>query len=257
MFQTLLICFREGLEAFLVIAIATLYLRKVQQEGLVRALRWGLLVAVGGSAVLGAVLSQVGALSNGWAGVMALVAAATVSWCVVHMHHAGRSMGRTISDRLAQAAVQRPVRAWWAVFAFTLLMVSREGIEAATMIASLARHAEVPDLAIGGTLGLALAAAISLLWVRFGHRVNLSRFFRVTAWFMGVFAVQLVIYALHEFTESALIPGLDNAYWHLATEPIAEGWLAQLIAIGLVIVPTVWLVGAHLADRRAAQALTA
>ena len=41
MSQALLICFREGLEAFLVIAIATLYLRKANNFGLLSAVRWG------------------------------------------------------------------------------------------------------------------------------------------------------------------------------------------------------------------------
>lgn len=253
MFQSLLICFREGLEAFLVIAIATLYLRKSQHEGLINAVRWGLLVAVGGSAVLGVVLSQVGALSNGWAGAMALVAAATVIWCVVHMRKAGKSMGKEISARLAEASVRQGERAWWAVFVFTAFMISREGIEAATMIASLARNADARTMAVGGALGVLLAAGISLLWVRFGHKVNLGRFFRVTAWFMVLFAIQLLIYAVHEFTEGALLPGVDNAYWHLATEAVAEGWIGQLISLGLVIVPTAWLIGAHFADQRAAD----
>ena len=99
-------------------------------------------------------------------------------------------------------------------------------------------------------LGVALAGVISWLWVRFGQKVNLSRFFRVTSWFMMVFAVQLVIYALHEFTESGLVPGIDNAWWHLATEDLAEGWIAQVIAVGMVLLPTLWLLGAHLMDRR-------
>ena len=46
MSQALLICFREGLEAFLVIAIASLYLRKANNLALLSAVRWGLGVAV-------------------------------------------------------------------------------------------------------------------------------------------------------------------------------------------------------------------
>ena len=46
MFQALLICFREGLEAFLVIAIATMYLRKAHNLQLLGAVRWGVLTAL-------------------------------------------------------------------------------------------------------------------------------------------------------------------------------------------------------------------
>jgi high-affinity iron transporter len=254
MFQALLICFREGLEAFLVISVASLYLRRTQQVALLPALRWGLTVSVAGCAVLGVVLARIGQMSTVWAGVMALVAAAAVTWCVFHMRKAGKTIGREIQTRLGEVTLARGPKAWWSVFLFTAFMVSREGIEAATMIASLAANAEAQTMAVGGALGLALAATISLLWAKYGQRVNLGRFFRVTSWFMIVFAVQLVIYALHEFSEAGAVPAIDNAWLHQATEDIAEGWIAQLISIALVVVPTGWLLAAHLADRRSAVA---
>lgn len=250
MFQVLLIGFREGLEAFLVVAIATLYLRRFGLLRLLGALRWGVVAAVAGSALLGLLLSQVGALSPAWEGGMALLAAAAVAWCVVHMRRAGRGMAQEIARRLEQASVRHGAAAWWSVFAFTVFMVGREGVETATMIASLAANHELRHMAIGGFAGLLIAAAIALLWVRFGHRVQLDRFFRVTAWFMALFALQLVIYALHEFTEANLVPGIDNAWWHLATEDLAEGWIAQAISLALVLVPTGWLAAAFLLDKR-------
>jgi len=250
MSQALLICFREGLEAFLVIAIASLYLRKANNLALLSAVRWGLGVAVLGCSVLGVVLSQIGAMSSIWAGVMALVAAAAVTWCVVHMSQAGKSMGRHIQHHLDEVSALHGAKAWWSIFAFTVFMVSREGIETATMIASLAANADATDMTLGALVGVVLAATVSLMWVKFGHAVNLGRFFRVTSWFMMVFAVQLVVYALHEFTEADVVPGLDNAAWHAMTEDLAEGWIAQILSIALVVIPTAWLIGAHVADQR-------
>lgn len=256
MFQTLLISFREGLEALLVVAIATLYLRKTGRLHLLLPLRAGVGVAALLSLALGWVLSQVGALSPAAEGVMALVAAATVTWCVVHMHRAGQGMGQDIAQRMQSASLLEGPRAWMAVFLFALFMVGREGVETATMLAALARSADLAYVAWGGLAGLALAIAIAWAWTRYGRAVNLSRFFRVTAWFMAVFAVQLVIYAFHEFTEGAQIPGIDNAWWHAATEDLAEGTIAQLISLALVVVPTVWLGVAHWRERRATSAVT-
>ncbi|WP_137891611.1 FTR1 family protein [Ramlibacter sp. 2FC] len=257
MFQVLLIGFREGLEAFLVVAIATLYLRRFGLFTLLGALRWGVVAAVTGSALLGLLLSQIGALSPAWEGSLALLAAAAVAWCVVHMRRAGKGMVQDIALRLEQAAARNGAAAWWSVFAFTVFMVGREGVETATMIASLAGNHELRHMAVGGFMGLLIAAAIALLWVRFGHQVQLGRFFRVTAWFMALFALQLVIYALHEFTEANLVPVVDNAWWHLATEDLAEGWIAQAISLALVLVPTAWLAGAWLLDRRAQRPVSA
>ena len=250
MFQTLLICFREGLEALLVVAIATLYLRKTGRLRLLTPLRAGVAVAAVLSLVLGWVLSQMGALSPAAEGVMALVAAATVAWCVVHMRRAGRGMGQEITQRMHDASVLEGPRAWLAVFLFALFMVGREGVETATMLAALARSADLAYMAWGGVAGLALAIGIAWAWARYGRAVNLARFFRVTSWFMAVFAVQLLVYAFHEFTEGSSIPGIDNAWWHIATEDLAEGTIAQAISLALVVVPTAWLTWAHLMDRR-------
>jgi high-affinity iron transporter len=249
MFQALLICFREGLEAFLIVAIAALFLRKAHNTSLLGALRLGVTTSLLGCAVLGVVLARIGEMSPTWAGVMALVAAAAVVWCVVHMMHAGKGMGKEITDRLSEIAALHGPQAWWSVFVFTVFMISREGVEAATMIASLAVNAEGWDMAIGGALGLVLAGAISLMWVRYGHKVNLGRFFRVTAWFMVIFAIQLVVYALHEFSEAGVVPGVDNAVLHIMTEDLAEGWIAQVISVALVVVPTAWLAAAHFKDQ--------
>jgi high-affinity iron transporter len=254
MFQTLLISFREGLEALLVVAIATLYLRRTGRLHLLGAIRSGLAIAVLLSVLLGYTLSQIGAMSPVAEGIMALAAAAAVIWCVVHMRRAGKAMGREINAHLDRATLLDGSKAWLAVFGFTLFMVGREGVETATMLASLASSAELGYMVWGGLTGLALAIGIAWAWTRYGKAVDLGRFFRVTAWFMLVFAAQLVVYALHEFTESASIPGIDNAWWHAATEDLAEGAIAQFISLALVVVPTAWLAAAHLQDRRRAAA---
>lgn len=250
MFSILLITFREGLEALLVVAIASLYLRKTGREYLLSAIYSGLGVAIALSALLGFVLSRVGAMSPVAEGVMALLAAAAVLWCVAHMMKAGKTMGRAIASRLDQMSVLDGSKAWFAVFAFTLFMVGREGIETATMLATLASSSDMLHLALGGFLGTALAALVAWAWSRYGKAVDLGRFFRVTSWFLLIFGVQLVVYALHEFTEAQAIPGIDNSWWHAATEDLAEGFVAQMISLSLVVIPTVWLAVAHWQDRR-------
>ena len=245
MFQTLLICFREGLEAFLIIAIASTCLRRSDQGWLLGALRSGTAAAVLLSVGLGVVLSQIGALSPAWEGTMALVAAATVITCTVHMLRAGPRLKGEIARRLEHRTAPARRRAWWGVALFALFMVGREGVETATILASLAANAELRHMAAGGLICLLAAAAIAWAWTRQSHRIDLQRFFQVTSVFMVLFSVQLVIYALHEFTEGALVPGIDNAWWHLATEDIAEGTTGQLMSMGLVVVPIAWLAGTH------------
>jgi len=257
MFSTLLITFREGLEAFLMVAIAALYLRKTGHVRLMGAVRTGLLVSIALSVVLGAALAQLGGISPAWEGGLALLAAAAVVWCVVHMRQMGRQMGQEISAGLGRASNLAGPQAWWTVFGFTVFMVGREGMESAAMLASLASSAEGVPMLVGGVVGLLVAASVALLWVRFGREVNLTRFFNVTSVFMLVFAAMLVVKGVYEFTEVGLIPLIDNEYWHELTESLAEGRLAQVLSAALVAAPTLWLVAAHLRERRVRAATAA
>lgn len=250
MLQTLLIAFREGLEALLIVAIAALYLRRTGREALVGAIRAGVAAALVLSAVLGVLLSRVGALSPAWEGAMAWIAAVTVASCTVHMMRMGRHMKTHIDGQLGAASARTGQAGWWGVFAFSVFMVGREGVETATMIAALAASGSLAHMAVGGAIGFALAGVIAWLWTKHGNKVNLARFFQVTAFFMIVFCVQLVIYGFHEFTELALVPGVDNAWWHAATEDLAEGVPAQVITLLMVALPSVWLVGAFWRDRQ-------
>lgn len=256
MFQTLLITFREGLEAFLMVAIATLYLRKTGRHGLIGAVRVGLAVSIAGSVVLGVALAKVGASSPMWEGVLAMLAAAAVIWCVTHMLKIGKQMGGEISAGMGKALILDGTNAWWTVFVFTLFMVGREGVETAAMLSSLAANSEMRLLLVGGLIGLASAGAVALLWTKFGRQVNLSRFFNVTAVFMLVFAAMLVFRGFYEFTEVNLIPGLDNAYWHDASEAYVEGNYAQIASVMLVLAPTLWLIAAHWMDQKRTHPVT-
>ena len=44
------------------------------------------------------------------------------------------------------------------------------------------------------------------------------------------------------------MPGIDNAWWHLATEDWAEGAIGQLITAAMVVAPLAWLAWRRFAD---------
>ncbi len=257
MFSTLMITFREGLEAFLIVAIAIAYLSKTGGQKLIPSVRHACLAALAGCAVLGVVMTKVGALTPFWEGTLALTAAILVISCTVHMLRMGKHMKREITNSIDRA-VQNPGNgAKFAVFAFVLLMIGREGLEAATMIASLAQSNESIHLAIGGVIGISIAGLVALAWSKYGHRVNLGLFFQVTAAFMIIFSIQLLIYAFHEFTESVELFNLsiiDIPYWHQATEAYGpEGEIGAWISYSLVLVPLAFLVYGFLKDKTLIQ----
>src|SRR5438094_10273096 len=248
--QVLLVPLREGIEMFLIVAIAAAYLRKTGRAALLSAVTWGTVAAVLASVVLGVWLAEVAVLPK-WESLLALVAAVLVVSMVIYMLHAAKQMRRHIGARL-EAAAQRPgSAAWLGVFAFVVLMITREGMETAFITASLFRQTETAPFVVGALAGLALAAALAWAWSRYAHRVDLALFFRVTSAFLVLFALKLMLYAFHEATEANLLP-LDNAYWHLATEPYGpEGEYGALLTYALVLIPAGWLAISALKPRSA------
>ena len=122
-FQAFVICLREGLEAFLIVAISLAYLRQTGRPQLTAAVHWGVVVALGLSALGGYLLYN--AANQEWLdGPLALVAAGSVTWMIVHMWRYGRRMKGDIEGRLKSSSVKPGLAAFTGVFLFTLLMVS-------------------------------------------------------------------------------------------------------------------------------------
>jgi len=236
MLQAFVITLREGLEAFLIVAISLAYLRKSGRVELTRAVNWGIAVAVAVSALGGYLLFN--AANQEWLeGPLALVAAVSVLTLTVHMWRAGRQIKGEIEGHLRSSAQRAGVAAATGVFLFTLLMVGREGIETALLLMQL--HT-TPYLAVGAIGGALAAAFVAGLWSRFGHRLNLGLFFQTTAIFLFVFVVQLLISGVHETSEQGYLPFSDAI--HSATEAWGpDSAFGHLLTYLLVILPVAWL----------------
>ena len=240
MLQSFVITLREGLEAFLIVAISLAYLKKTGRAGLLPAVHWGIATSIALSIGAGLLLSRARNQSL-WEGVLAIVAAVSVATLIVHMWRTGKRLRREIEGRLEQSAVQTHAAAFFGIFTFTVLMITREGMETALLMNALLFNIKSAELVIGAAGGTLVAAFVAFLWSRYGHRVNLSRFFQVTAVFLAVFVVQLVIYGFHELTEANV--GIPNAdWWHFKTEPFGpDGIYGQYLTYALVALPMTWL----------------
>ena len=81
--QMLLVTLREGIEMFLIVALAATYLRKSGRAALLSAVVWGTATAIAASVVLGTWLAEVAVLPK-WEALLALVAAALVISMVIY-----------------------------------------------------------------------------------------------------------------------------------------------------------------------------
>jgi high-affinity iron transporter len=239
MLQAFVITLREGLEAFLIVAISLAYLRKTGRRALVPAIHWGIATSIALSIGAGLLLAKARNQSL-WEGILGIVAAFLVASLTVHMWRAGRHMKKDIEGKLAASSGKTGAAAFWGVFLFTLLMITREGMETAMLMNALLFQVKAMSIAAGALGGTLIAAFIAYLWSRYGHRVNLSRFFQVTAIFMLVFVVQLLIYGFHELAEAHVLP--NSEVLHGATEPYGpDGIYGHYLTYMLVVLPVGWL----------------
>src|SRR5262245_51465129 len=254
MLQAFVITLREGLEAFLIVAISLAYLTKTGRPALVSAVHWGIgvsiLVSIGA-----AILFQQASNQALWEGVLALAAAVLVASLIVHMWRHARQIKQEIESKLESTAVKTGAKAFAGVFLFTLLMITREGMETALLMGTLLFQEAGRNVIVGAAAGTLCAAAVAWMWSRYGHRVNLALFFQVTAVFLSVFVVQLAIYGLHELTEANLFAGSETLHW--ATEPYGpDGRYGQLLSYMLLVLPVGWLAFSALFGPRKPPATT-
>jgi high-affinity iron transporter len=253
MWQGFTIALREGIEAFLIVALTLSYLKRTGRMPLARAVYAGIGLSVLTCAGAGYLFSRA---TNQplWEGILALTAALLVGSLLVYMKRVASHFKRDIEDRLEIRAQRPPARAFWGVFAFTLLMITREGMETALLVSTALFQMKSSAVLGGLVLGIAAAAAIGLLWTRLGRGVDVRGLLNVSAVFLVIFLLQLLLYGVHELSEAGLFPASQAV--HDATEILGpDGRVGQALAYLLAIVPSLWLARLWWKRRSARQSL--
>ena len=264
MLQSFIIILREGFESFLLVAVIFSYLRKSGQRQLAPAVYWAITLALAVSGALGYLLFQMQTGKGDWIeqhlgrtfagflgnealreatlGVIAIVMVASL---VVYMWRTGPKLKEKMEERLSEVSARRSGwTAWLGVFLFTVLTISREGMETSLMLLQV----RSPRLLSGALLGLAAAVAMAWAWGQFGHLINIKRFFQVTGIFLLLFMTQVAIFTFHEFAEAGVLPNSEAL--HAATEKFSpDGLYGQWFSLVMVAACALWLLGAWLIDR--------
>ena len=266
MLNSFIIVLREGFESFLLVAVILAYLRKSGQRWLNTPVYIAIAVALAASGALGYVLSNgidegvvngmFGETLGGYVNyffanealreaVLGAVAVVMVGTLVIHMWRSGPKIQQQMRERLTEVSSKSSrIAAVLGVFLFTFLMIVREGMETALLLMQV----KDPNLIQGALLGLAAAIAFAIGWAKFGHLINVRRFFQVTSIFLLLFMVQVAIYSFHEFTETGLLP--NSEFLHVATEKFSpDGLYGKWFSPIMIGICALWLFGAWLMDR--------
>ena len=249
MWQGFTIALREGIEAFLIVALTLAYLQRTGRPRLARAVYAAVGVSLVTCSAAGWLFSKA-ANQSLWEGILALVAAALVGSLLVYMKRVSKRLKSDIEQRIeARVTAQGEQNAFWGVFLFALLMITREGMETALLIATAFFQLKSAAVLTGLGLGVLAAVAIGFAWTRLGKDVDIKSILNVSSVFLAIFLVQLVLYGIHELAEAHVFPSSQAI--HDATEILGpDGLIGHLLAYALAVVPTAWLLGVWWRRRR-------
>jgi high-affinity iron transporter len=227
MLPTFVIGLREGVEASLIVGIVAAFLA---QQGRKEMLRYALLgvglailicTGIGvGLQLLNEELPQ--RQQEMLETVIGLAAVAIVTFMIFWMRKHARGLKSDLEGSVSDALAEGSARALVGMSFFAVL---REGIETVVFLLAIFQGATDPTAAgFGAVLGILLAIAIGYGIYRGGIRLNLARFFKLTA-------VVLV------FVAAGLLANAAHTAWEAGWLTVLQG---QAVDLGWLVVPGTW-----------------
>ncbi|MEV0719482.1 iron uptake transporter permease EfeU [Asanoa sp. NPDC050611] len=234
MFATYLIGLREGLEATLVVSILVAFLVKSQRKDRLIQVWVGVALAVALSVLFGWLLTYTSTSLLAdyqdrelFEAITSLAAVVFVTWMIFWMRRAARSIAGELRTRLTDALAVGSI----AVAVMAFLAVVREGLETALIFYSAVQGVETdggPLYALIG--GVATAIVIGVLLYGTAVRINLGKFFTWTGALLILVAAGILKYAVHDFQESGVLPGLNTLAFDISGTFDPGSWYGSLLA---------------------------
>lgn len=231
MFASYLIGLREGLEAALVVSVLVAFLVKSGRKDRLPHVWGGVGAAVVLSVGFGALLTFTAARleytgQELFEAITSLLAVVFVTWMIFWMRRAARALSKELRGRLSEALEL----GWVAVVVMAFLTVAREGLETALLFfASVQGATASAQPLVGISLGLVTAVLIGWGIYRSTVTINLTRFFTWTGILLVLVAAGIFKYAVHDFQEAGVLPGLSTYAFDISAVLPADSWYAALL----------------------------
>jgi FTR1 family protein len=203
MLQAFIITLREGVEAALIVGITLAYLAKISRNDLRKSVYAALGAAFVGSIGAALIISRLKLNQDIFEGWVMLIAAGFVVTMIIFMMKTGRKLKGQIEGKIGLLAGND---AWIGLFLFVFLMVLREGVETVLILSAVTLNSSELLSFIGTSLGVIVAVAFGVMFVKGSVKINLQKFFKVTTAILFFVAAQLLISGLHELSENGVLP---------------------------------------------------
>lgn len=228
MLATLIIVFREVIEAGLVVGIVLAATKHVARRG--TWIGFGIVAGVAGACFVAAFAGTIAGLVQGAgqelfnAGVLG-VAVLMLTWHNVWMARAGRQIAQEM--KAVGEAVARGQRSLMALAVVVGIAVLREGSEVVLFLYGIAISGGNSMLAMiaGGVLGLLLGAGLSALMCLGLLRIPARHLFAVTSLLIALLAAGMASQAVLFLEQAGIVTALSQTVWDTSAL-LSDGSLA-------------------------------
>lgn len=208
MLPTFIIGLREGLEAALIVGILAAFLKREGRDDTLKHMWAGVGIAVAICAAVGVGLHVLGGQlpqrqQEMLETVVGLAAVGIITFMIVWMCRHSAELKNQLQGQAANALAEGSAMA---LIAMAFFAVIREGFETAVFLVAAFDGATNPLTAgFGALLGLIVAIALGYGIYRGGIKLNISRFFRLTAAVLVLVAAGLLATSMHTAWEAGWI----------------------------------------------------
>ena len=238
MISSFLVLLREGVEAVLIVAIVLGYLQRKAGGRGKNYVWYGVGLAVLASLITAAFFHWIvggfsGRAEEIFEGVLMLAACGVLIYMVIWTARAARDIKATLTNRVDTALARGQL---WSLAMLVFFAVWREGAETVLFLAALPLTNNLAALA-GAILGLAAAAGVGVLYFKAAGKLNLRRFFQVTAILLILMASGLGAHGVHELQEAGVIPAVKEHVFDInptiryAPGPAVESSVERLMEV--------------------------
>jgi high-affinity iron transporter len=233
--NVVIVVWREGVEALLIVGILNAWLRNNDASGIGRRYLWagaatGLLLAIGFGTTIALSSTTIPVTSRE---IYEAIATLLAAGLIVHMVSWMRGQGRLLRDELEAALRQETSTAsWWGVFTLAALAIAREGAETILFLLgalSASESASPAEPVLGGIAGVGLALATYALLQLGSWIVTWRLFFRVTEVMMLLLAASLLMSGVDTLSKLGLLPSTARL-WDSSATLSDHGPIGALVA---------------------------
>lgn len=219
MYASLIISFRETLEAALIVGIVLSYLNHIRQFRYHNTVYIGVTAAIVCSIILAFIFEYCtqgfsGTNEKIFEGITMMLASVFLSWMLIWM----AQQNNISSDLKAKLQSKVDNEHYFGIFFLIFLAVLREGIETVLFLNAATMNA-AGSVITGSLIGISIAILLGYIIFVVLEKISLKKFFRVTTIMLGLFGAGLFAHGIHEFQEAAVLPTFIEHVWDINPAP--------------------------------------